>query len=69
MQKLSVIFRSIYRGLIEIHATKVISCHMDLATNVIIVINFLQDQTNTNDIWNIALVSWLLFTALTIKIS
>ena len=68
MQKLSAIFRRIYRGLIGIHATKMKSCHMDLATNVIIVISFLQDQTNTNDIWNIALVSRPLFTVLTIKI-
>ena len=68
IQKLSVIFRWIYRGLIEIHATNVKSCHMDLATNVIIIINFLQDQTNTNDIWNIALVFRVLFTVLTIKI-
>ena len=46
MQKLNVVFSRIYQGLIEIRVTGVKSCHMDLSTNVTIVINFLQDQTN-----------------------
>ena len=46
MQKLNVVFSRIHQGLIEIRVTGVKSCHMDLSTNVTIVINFLQDQTN-----------------------
>ena len=69
MLKLNVTFRKIYREPTEIRATKVKSCRMALPISVIIVVNFLQHQTDRNDIWNVALVFRVLFTILTTKIS
>ena len=66
MQKLNVVFSRIYQGLIEIRVTRVKSCHMDLSTNVTIVINFLQDQTNKQHMEHCSGVR-VLFTILTIK--
>ena len=69
MLKLNVTFRKIYREPTEIRATKMKNCRMALPISVIIVLNFLQDQTNRNNIWNIALMFQILFTILTTKIS
>ena len=68
MLKLNVTFRKIYREPTEICATKVKNCRMTLPIGVMIVVNFLPHQTDRNNIWNIALVFWVLFTILTIKI-
>ena len=68
MLKLSVTFHTIYQAPTEIRAAKVKTCRMALATSVVIAVNFLQDQTIRNEIWNI-LVFRMLFTILTIKIS
>ena len=67
MQKLSVIFRRTYQGLIETRVTKAKTCLIDLPVNATTAINFLLDLTNTKDTWNIAPAFRALLTILTIK--
>ena len=69
MQKLSVIFHKIYQEPTEIRVAEVKNCHTVLPINVTIVIHFLQGQTNTSDMWNIAPVFQVLFTISITKIS
>ena len=69
MLKLNVTFRKIYREPTELRATKMKNCRMALPISIVIVVNFLQDQTNRNNISNIAVMFRVLFTILTTKIS